>query len=439
MTTINEKLGLQLQQEKLQTSVSANHDVMLAARDASTRSKIQKMVVDLAIQSVALTKKDILKWRQAWQIALSWDNPRRNFLYDIYDDIMIDLHLTGAIGQRKDKVLQKVFKLVNKSTNEEDENVTKLFKTSWFREFVSLALDSRYYGHSLIQVGDPYIDEEGVMRFNGVELIPRRHVIPEYGLILKSTSDDLKSGIRYEEKYKDWCIAVGNKKDLGLLLGVAKHCISKKNVEAFWDGFAELFGMPIRIGKTSSRDPKDRSDIEGMLENMGAAAWALFPESTEIEIKETTRGDAFKVYDARIDRANSEISKGVMRQTMTIDNGSSRSQGEVHMDVFDQVVESDAIMITDVVNDNLIPLMVRHGFNVKGFSFEYEDIQEYSAQEQVNIETMILNNFDVEANYFEEKYGVKIIGQKAPPAPAGEKPGTPPAGGDKGKVKNFFD
>ena len=63
-------------------------------------------------------------------------------------------------------------------------------------------------------------------------------------------------------------------------------------------------------------------------------SWGLFPEGTEIEIKETTRGDAFNVYDKRIDRANSEISKGVLNQTMTIDSGSSLSQSEVHLEVF---------------------------------------------------------------------------------------------------------
>ena len=75
--------------------------------------------------------------------------------------------------------------------------------------------------------------------------------------------------------------------------------------------------MPVRIGKTIVGIPGEHSKIERMLNEMGAAAWGLFPEGTEIEIKETSRGDAFNVYDQRINRANSEISKGILNQTMT--------------------------------------------------------------------------------------------------------------------------
>ena len=126
--------------------------------------------------------------------------------------------------------------------------------------------------------------------------------------------------------------------------------------------------MPIRIAKTSSRDPKDRNRIEDMLSGMGAAAWALFPEGTDVDIKETSRGDAFNVYDKRVERCNSEISKGILNQTMTIDNGSSLSQSQVHLEVLQNVVESDADLIKDIVNEQLIPRMVRHGFPVQGLN-----------------------------------------------------------------------
>ena len=44
---------------------------------------------------------------------------------------------------------------------------------------------------------------------------------------------------------------------------------------------------------------------------------------TEIEFVESGKGDAFNVYDKRIDRANSELSKLIIGQTMTIEDGSS--------------------------------------------------------------------------------------------------------------------
>lgn len=263
------------------------------------------------------------------------------------------------------KTLQKPFVLTGKN-GKEDDKARLMFEREWFNDFLDLALDSPYFGHSLIQFGD-ITNENGVMSFTGVELVPRKHVVPEYGVITREAGDDWKNGISYREgDIAVWCIEVGKARDLGVLLKCAPQSLSKKNMLAYWDTFGEVFGMPIRIGKTMSQDTKDIARIETMLAEMGAASWGLFPEGTEIEIKETSRGDAYNVYDKRIDRCNSEISKGILGQTMTIDNGSSLSQSETHLEVFENICRADATMIKYLVNDRLIPLMIRHGFPLAG-------------------------------------------------------------------------
>ena len=381
-------------------------DMLLAMKSADERDHIKAMTIELIKSTVALTKKDIASWRQAWQMAITQNNPQRFRLYDIYDDVAVDNHLSGAIDQRKGMVIQKTFKLVDRNGNE-NADVTKMFETEWFRDFVDLTLDSIYYGYSLIQFGD-VVASGGVRRFSGVSLVPRRHVMPEYGLLLRNIGDDPQRGVPYTEgAIADWCIGVGSRQNLGLLHKVSPSAISKKNMLAFWDSFGELFGMPIRIAKTISRDEKEVSKVERMLEDMGAAAWGLFPEGTEIEIKETSRGDAFNVYDRRIERANSEMSKCILTQTMTIDDGSSHSQSEVHLEVFQNTIQSDADFLKHTVNDRLLPLMAKHGFGVEGCSFEYENIT------SMEVEQMLLNNgFDIDIDYFAKKYNIPISGRR---------------------------
>lgn len=282
----------------------------------------------------------------------------------------------------------------------------------WFNDFLDLALDSPYFGHSLIQFGD-ITNENGVMSFTGVELVPRKHVVPEYGVITREAGDDWKNGISYREgDIAVWCIEVGKARDLGVLLKCAPQSLSKKNMLAYWDTFGEVFGMPIRIGKTMSQDTKDIARIETMLAEMGAASWGLFPEGTEIEIKETSRGDAYNVYDKRIDRCNSEISKGILGQTMTIDNGSSLSQSETHLEVFENICRADATMIKYLVNDRLIPLMIRHGFPLAGVTFDWNEATSYTPAEQREIERLLLQEYDIDPNYFADKYKIPITGVK---------------------------
>ena len=386
-------------------------EMQLALRD---KKKANKMLVDLQLRTEMLTKKDIGTWRSAWQQAINVQNPNRNRLYDVYTDVEIDLHVTGCISQRKGMVKKRNFKLVDKA-GIENKAVSDLFKAEWFDLFVDHVLDSRYYGHSLIQFGAP-VTVGGTMRFDSVELVPRRHVIPEYGVVVRHPNDIHQNGISYRTgELADWCIEAGQPHDLGLLLKCAPAALSKKNMLAFWDGFGEIFGMPIRIAKTTSRDESERSRIEQMLARMSAAFYGLFSEGTDIEIKESSRGDAYNVYDRRVDRCNSEISKGLLNQTMTIDSGSSLSQSQVHLEVFQNVVDADANLLHNTINDRLLPLMTKHGFPVEGCSFEWNDTLEYTPQEQINIEQMLVNGgYDIDPKYFTEKYGIPVLGKKSP-------------------------
>lgn len=376
------------------------------------KAATKKMVVDLQQRTEMLTKKDIGVWRMAWQRAIDVQNPNRVRLYDIYTDVGVDMHITGCLGQRKGFATKKGFKIVD-SKGKKDDIRTALFETEWFDEFVSLALDSRYYGHSLIEFGG-VIEVEGKLQFERVQLVPRRHVIPEYGVIVKDVNDVHQNGIPYREgPIASWCIEVGQPYDLGLFLKCAPSALSKKNMLAFWDSFGEIFGMPIRIAKTSSYDDKDRNQIENMLAGMGAAFYGLFPEGTDVEIKETSRGDAFNVYDKRIDRANSELSKGLLNQTMTIDSGSSLSQSEVHLEVFENVIASDEKLIRNTVNNRLIPFMIKHGFPLEGYRFEWDDTVVYSPEHIREVERMLIQgNYEIDPKYFADKYGIPITGRR---------------------------
>jgi len=382
-----------------------------------SKTKLKSILIELKNNAENLTKKDIGIWRDSWQMALNPENPQRLNLYRIYRDVMVDNHLSGCITQRKGYVMKKSFKLVDKAGKEKPE-LTELFEAEWFKNFCSLALDSIYFGHSLIQFGDLY-NRNGLLYFDNTELIPRENVIPEYGVFVREAGDEPSRGYSYRDGiFANTCIEIGKPKDLGLLLKITPQSLSKKNMMAYWDTFGEMFGMPIRIGKTASRDPKEIAKAESFLRDMAGASWGLFPEGTEVEIKETSRGDAFNVYDQRINRCNSEISKAILGQTMTIDSGSSLSQSEVHLEVFNNIIEADADMLRDAINWKLIPFLVIHGCRLDGYRFDWDNSIDYTPEQQLQIEKMLLTNYDIDPAYFAEKYNIKILGKKESTAPS---------------------
>ena len=380
---------------------------MTLARKAASKQGL-KITAQLLQQTDTLTKKDINDWRNAHQMAIDYESPNRLRLYDLYADCVLDAHLSGCIAQRKGKVLQKDFRLVTPDAKE-NVHATELLQQEWFADFLGYLLDSIYWGHSLIQLGEVVRDDGGTLRYDTVQLVPRKHVVPEYGRVTINPGDDWRSGIPYREgDFANWCVEVGKPRDLGLLLKCAPSYISKKNMLSFWDMFGEIFGQPMRIATTSSPDARERARVENALENMGAAFWGLFPEGTNIEIKESSRGDAYNVFDRRVDRCNSELSKVILNQTMTIDSGASLSQSEVHLQIFERTTESDAIMAAHIINGRLLPLMAAHGFPVQGLRFLWNNSTSYTPAEQREIERLLLEYYEIPSEYFTDKYGVAI-------------------------------
>lgn len=369
--------------------------------------RLKRVVIDLQRTTDALTRKDLQDWRHAWQMAINVDYPNRQRLYDIYRDVDVDLHLTGCIQQRLGFVLAHSFKLV-KEDGTEDQTATKIINADWFKTLIKYILQKNYWGHSLIELGN-VVTGGTVMTYDGVSLIPRKHVIPEHHCVITDLGMDWTTGIDYRQPpFSDWLIEAGNPDDLGLYLKAATQTIPKKNALSFWDTFAEIFGMPMRIAKTTSRDQKDIDEISKTMENMGAALYGVFQEGTEIEVTESTKGDAYNVYDKRIARANTELSKLIIGQTMTIEDGSSLSQSETHLKVFENIVDQDCDLVRDIVNSQLLPRMIKHGFPVGGLLFEWDYAEDYTPTQQVAYETMVADRYDVDPSYFADKYNMPV-------------------------------
>ena len=146
------------------------------------------------------------------------------------------------------------------------------------------------------------------------------------------------------------------------------------------------------------------------------------------------------MYNQRVDRANSELSKLIIGQTMTIEDGSSLSQSQTHLEVFENLVDSDRDMLRDIVNNQLIPRMVKHGFPIKGLRFEWDDAVDYTPEQQVAYETMIADRYEVDPTYFAEKYSMPVgeRRQAAPPKEDDEEDGKKTKGQQK-NAHRFFD
>lgn len=109
---------------------------------------------------------------------------------------------------------------------------------------------------------------------------------------------------------------------------------------------AQIFGQPLRWATYSGNMGSiEQAKLRGMLENMGSAAWGMFPEGTTFELKEALKSASDNPQKALLDIADKVCDLVVLRQTLTSDvqqDGGSRALGEVHERVLDGVVLSCA-------------------------------------------------------------------------------------------------
>jgi len=351
------------------------------------------------------TSKDIGDYKTAVIVAENWLNPQRYLLYQVYKNIIIDSHLTAVMQQRKNLTLSKEF-CVLKKDGTVDEERTKLLKATWFKSFLNEALESQFWGHSLIQFNDIVKDQ-----FTSIELIPRQFVKPELHIVTQDWTA-LTGNDYLEEPYKSWCISIGEPLDLGLLMKAAPLIIWKQAALGAWAEYQEVFGSPIRYLKTNVLDAATKASGIDMMEQMGSSSWAVIDTNDELVITEQSRSDAFRVFDEMINRVNSEISKLFLGQTGTTDEKSFVGSAEVQERTLDTYGEADVHFIESILNDKLVPFAKNLGVNLveDGGRIVTTEDEELTTKEKsvILIDLLKTGKYHADPEYIKNNFGVEV-------------------------------
>lgn len=171
---------------------------------------------------------------------------------------------------------------------------------------------------------------------------------------LRFITRDNPKGIELPDR-KFWVFATGADNDaapygLGLAHWLYWPCFFKRNDLRMWLTFLDKFASPSvkgKYGHSATQEEKDK--LLAAAEALRNESSVVIPESMELELVEAAR-TATGTYDNLYDRMDAAISKIVLSQTMTTDNGSSLSQAQVHEGVRDEVVDDDATAIANSLN-----------------------------------------------------------------------------------------
>lgn len=336
--------------------------------------------------------------------------PVRKHLYDIYEIIVEDPHVESVIPKRIRAIKNISWACMHNGKRVEilDDIVNKLY----FRELLKFIMESEFYGHSLIEID---------FRAKKCELVPRGHVIPQFKVVV-TDPNIINVGIPYDAPpYTKTVLDIGNPDNLGIIYKIAPYVMLKKGDVGDWATFCEVFGMPLKKGMYDPNIPGNEAQMNKALSEMGANSWINIPVGSQLEFVQAVTGSTTSgVHEPFANFCDSQVSKAVVGQTMTTDNGSSRSQSEVHMEIEADIHQDDRLFVASVLNEKVIPLLIAQGFAIpEGAAFQSMDEEEtLTKKERLEMDLRLHKEvWPLPKKYFATEYNVEFDESAEPEEP----------------------
>ncbi|MBX9634878.1 MAG: DUF935 domain-containing protein, partial [Magnetospirillum sp.] len=122
-----------------------------------------------------------------------------------------------------------------------------------------------------------------------------------------------------------------------------------------WVEFLEVFGQPIRLGKyKAGATPEEKATLLRAVRNLAKDTAAIIPDSMLVELIEAKVTGNVTVQQSFADWVDKQVSKAVLGQTGTTDNGQYSGTAQTHDKVKDDIERDDARQVANTINDCLV-------------------------------------------------------------------------------------
>lgn len=289
--------------------------------------------------------------------------------YKVYREVLRDDQCKSAWQQRTDAVVQASWEVKSGGESAVDKSAADFIREN----LQSIEFDRAtrgmhfgvWYGHA---VGECMWElRENKVWLSEVNVRDRGRFAYDVHnrLVLRSATQ----GDVWMPERKFWTFRAGADHDdepygLGLAHYAYWPVFFKRNGIKFWLIFQEKFAAPTVMGKSPAgqfNDPALKAKVLAELRRFTTDTAILVPEGVEVELLEAARSAASS-YEALTKAMDAAIAKIILSQTMTTDDGSSRSQSETHADVRDMVVKADADLLCASFNRSVVKWLTEWNF-----------------------------------------------------------------------------
>lgn len=299
--------------------------------------EIVKMASNIEPAEVASFKQWVKSARSTYQ-------QERGKLYDAYADaIDFDPHLKALIEKRIIATTGRKLEYVSDATGDVYEPAEELIDNPEFSKFIEELVMTRFYGLGLFEMG---VTEQGWFKYWS---IPIKHIDP-FEKVVRRMQFTPSEGDKSFENDKN-AVFVGNPDSLGLMLQLALYALYKRAAIGDWAQYSQLAGTNFRqVVFRGKIDPGRRSQILNEINTAGSGSLAYDGQEFDLKSENQTSSSQNQLFENYVKFLNDEMSKLVLGQTMTTEDGSSRSQAEVHERQQETILENDAKDVLNILN-----------------------------------------------------------------------------------------
>jgi phage gp29-like protein len=300
---------------------------------------------------------------------------------ELFEEIMEkDPHIFGAFQSRKLAVSKRDYQIISASEDKRDKDIAEYVRNVFnnikrFHTFREDALDSVPKAFSAQQIMWK-IDPANNVYIDRFELLHQKNF--RYGLatdpksdlnkIRRITDDYLVDGIELEP-YK-WFIPIvkarsGYPGRASIMRTVTWYYLFKNFDVKSWVQFAEVYGLPLRIGKYGmGAGETEKNDLLRALQTIAQDASAIISDTTKIEfIEAAQKASSIQLYSDLAEYCDAQNSKAILGHTGAIDSTPGKLGGETNAEnVRFDLIQNDALSLDYEITDQIVIPLVNFQF-----------------------------------------------------------------------------
>lgn len=333
----------------------------------------------------------------------------RSRLIDIYEAcVQQDAHLRGVLETLFSQIVGERFMMAKqneKGKYAKDIKATRKIQTTEFLKIIHGIAESKLYGYTGLEF---YVDpkkEHGGLKVNYVE---RRNILADQNRIVRRQGIWMPHWNFDDPKYADNYVLI-NSGDLGLFSAVAPLILAKKFTFANYVNFSHTYGQPIIHGKTESENTVDRkrmaNDIAGAAQNKVIVTGL----NDEVDIKTFTMSNSEHVFTGLISIVDKDVSNLILgSESMAGATQSYVGATRAHENIFRDRIEVYRDYIELVMNESIIPRLVKLGYLPAGLEFKYAKRIEMSDEDRIRLFQNLTASWEMDPETIEQEFGVKV-------------------------------